>query len=74
MKRFLTILAALSLASAAFAAGGVDGPVEKQALIINAIIKQVANFELVKKSAMRPANPFSILFSICYGFRVTGFE
>ena len=38
MKRFLTILAALSLASAAFAAGGVDGPVEKQALNINAII------------------------------------
>ena len=38
MKRFLTILAALSLATAAFAAGGVDGPVEKQALNINAII------------------------------------
>ena len=38
MKRFLTILAALSLVSAAFAAGGVDGPVEKQALNINAII------------------------------------
>ncbi len=38
MKRFLTILAALSLATAAFAAGGVDGPVEKQALNMNAII------------------------------------
>lgn len=38
MKRFLTILAALSLASAAFAAGGVDGPVEKQALNVNAIV------------------------------------
>ena len=38
MKRFLTILAALSLATAAFAAGGVDGPVEKQSLNINAIV------------------------------------
>lgn len=38
MKRFLTILAALSVATAAFAAGGVDGPVEKQSLNINAIV------------------------------------
>jgi len=38
MKRFLTILAALSLAATAFAAGGVDGAVEKQALNINAIV------------------------------------
>jgi cation/acetate symporter len=38
MKRFLTILAALCLAATAFAAGGVDGAVEKQALNINAIV------------------------------------
>jgi len=38
MKRFLTILAALSLAATAFAAGGVDGAVEKQALNVNAIV------------------------------------
>jgi len=38
MKRFLTILAALSIAATAFAAGGVDGAVEKQALNINAIV------------------------------------
>ena len=38
MKRFITILASLSIASAAFAAGAVDGAVEKQSLNINAIV------------------------------------
>lgn len=38
MKRFLTILASVTLASAAFAAGGIDGAVEKQALNVNAIV------------------------------------
>ncbi len=38
MKRFLTILAALSIAVTAFAAGGVDGAVEKQSLNVNAIV------------------------------------
>jgi cation/acetate symporter len=38
MKRFLTILAALSFAATAFAAGVADGAVEKQALNVNAII------------------------------------
>lgn len=38
MKRFLAILAALSLAATAFAAGGIDGAVQKQALNVNAIV------------------------------------
>ncbi len=38
MKRFITMLASLSIASAAFAAGAVDGAVEKQSLNINAIV------------------------------------
>ncbi len=38
MKKFLGILSLLSIASVAFAAGGVDGAVEKQPLNVNAIV------------------------------------
>ncbi|HRF57133.1 MAG TPA: cation acetate symporter [Campylobacterales bacterium] len=38
MKRFITIIASLSIASAAFAAGAVEGAVDKQALNVNAIV------------------------------------